>query len=79
LIVVPVLRVMLERARILPAKSVVVPKVAELPTCQKTLAPFPPFVNKTDELLAVVNVLPIWNTKTEEGSARELRVSAPVN
>ena len=62
-----------------PAKSVVVPKVAELPTCQKTLAPLPPFMNATEELLAVVRVLPIWKTKTEAGSARELRVSAPVN
>jgi len=79
LILVPVLRVMLVRARIFPAKSVVVPRVAEVPTCQKTLAPFPPFVNDTDELLAVVNVLPIWNTKTEEESERELRVRAPVN
>jgi hypothetical protein len=32
-----VLRVMLVNARILPMNEVVVPRVAELPTCQKTL------------------------------------------
>ena len=35
--VAPVLRVMLVCARLVPMKSVVVPRVAELPTCQKTL------------------------------------------
>jgi hypothetical protein len=33
----PVLRVMLVSARMLPTNEVVVPRVAELPTCQKTL------------------------------------------
>ena len=33
----PVLRVMLVSARIFPTNVVVVPRVAELPTCQKTL------------------------------------------
>jgi hypothetical protein len=47
-----------------PAKFVVVPSVAELPTCQKTLSPSPPFVKTTDELLAVVSVLPIWKMNT---------------
>ncbi len=54
----PVVRVILERARMLPAKEESVPRVAELPTCQKTRSPFPPFVNRTEELLAVVRVLP---------------------
>ena len=58
-IATPVVRVILERARMFPAKADAVPKVAELPTCQKSLSPFPPFVNKTEELLAVVKVLPI--------------------
>jgi len=35
--VAPVLRVMLVSAKIFPTKAVVVPSVAELPTCQKTL------------------------------------------
>jgi hypothetical protein len=55
----PFCRAMLVRARILPTKVVVVPMVAELPTCQNTLQPVLPFVTMTDELLAVVSVLPI--------------------
>ena len=37
LVVAAVVSVMLESARILPAKLLPVPKVAELPTCQNTL------------------------------------------
>jgi hypothetical protein len=74
-----VLRVMLVSARMLPANAVLVPKVAELPTCQKTLSPSPPLVKATDEALAVVSVLPIWKTKTAFGLPCAFRVSAPVN
>jgi len=38
----PVVRVMLVSARIFPANPVLVPRVAELPTCQKTLQWLPP-------------------------------------
>ena len=38
--------------------SVVVPSVAELPTCQKTLHGEPPLISTTDEAVAVVRVLP---------------------
>ena len=75
----PVVRVMLASARIFPWNEVVVPSVAELPTCQNTLQAGPPVVMRTDELLAVVSVLPIWKTKTELGSPWALRVSVPVN
>lgn len=60
----PVCREMLVRARIFPTNSVVVPRVAELPTCQNTLQAVPPLITLTDELLAVVSVLPIWRMKT---------------
>jgi hypothetical protein len=60
----PVVRVMLCKARILPTNVVPVPIVAELPTCQNTLQSTPPLVTRTDALLAVVSVLPIWKMKT---------------
>src|ERR1700692_106951 len=58
-IVAPVLRVMLVSARIFPENAVVVPRVAELPTCQKTFLSVRPLEKTTAELLAVVSVLPI--------------------
>src|SRR3984893_15295224 len=59
----PVVAVMEISARMLPMKLVPVPKVAELPTCQKTLAAMAPSISNTCELLAVVRVLPIWKMK----------------
>jgi hypothetical protein len=75
----PVTRVMLVSARIFPWNAVVVPSVAELPTCQNTLQAEPPLIMRTDELLAVVSVLPIWKTKFALGFPRKLRVRSPVN
>jgi hypothetical protein len=46
-------------ARIFPMKAEPVPRVAELPTCQKTFAASAPFMAATTLLLAVVSVLPI--------------------
>ena len=63
----------------MPAKVVVVPRVAELPTCQNTPHACPPLMNATRELLAVVSVVPIWKMKTELGSPKALSVSVPVN
>src|SRR5450830_406231 len=75
----PVVKVMLVSARMFPANEVVVPRVAELPTCQNTLQFDPPLMTWTTELLAVVSVLPIWKTKTALGSPWASRVSVPVN
>lgn len=58
LTVAPVFSVMLVSARIFPLNAVVVPSVAELPTCQKMLQSWAPLRTTTDELLAVVSVLP---------------------
>ena len=58
MIVAPVMSVMLACARMLPAKKAVVTEpraVAEVPTCQNTLQPWAPLINKTLEPLAVVN------------------------
>jgi hypothetical protein len=59
LTVAPVVRAMFVSARMLPLNAVVVPRVAELPTCQKMLQSCAPPRTRTDELLAVVSVLPI--------------------
>jgi len=55
----PVFRVMLARARMFPSNAVRVPSVAELPTCQNTLQASALLMRRTEELLAVVSVLPI--------------------
>ena len=65
--VAPVFRVMLVSARIFPWNEVVVPRVAELPTCQNTFESVKLLLKTTDELLAVVSVLPIWKTNSELG------------
>jgi hypothetical protein len=77
--VAPVVRVLLVRARILPVKAVPVPSVAELPTCQKALQLCAPLIGRTEALLEVVSVLPIWKMKTALGLPWPLSVSAPVN
>jgi hypothetical protein len=56
--VAPVFSVMLASAMIFPLNAEVVPRVAELPTCQNMLQSVAPFRTATDELLAVVSVLP---------------------
>jgi hypothetical protein len=75
----PLFRAMLVSARILPLNAVVVPRVAELPTCQNTLQSEPPLIMRTDELLAVVSLLPIWKMKTALLLPSASRVSSPVS
>ena len=71
----PVLRVIDVSARMFPAKSVFVPRVAELPTCQKTRHGCALLVTCTIALLAVVRVLPILKIKTLLGLPWPSRVS----
>lgn len=59
-----VLSVIEVSAIMLPMKVVDVPRVAELPICQKILHACAPLMSSTLELLAVVRVLPILNMKT---------------
>ena len=54
-----VVDVMEVNARIFPMKMLLVPRVAELPTCQKMFAAWAPFSATTVEALAVVSVVPI--------------------
>ena len=76
--VAPVFSVIDVVARIVPAKFVVVPKVAELPTCQKTLHACAPFSNATTLVEAVVKDDPASKMKTESGLPPPLRVTVPV-
>jgi hypothetical protein len=75
----PVVRVMLAAARISPKNAVPVPIVAELPTCQNTLKVAEGLITITDEPVAVVRVLAIWNMKTALGSFWASRTRVPVN
>ena len=77
--VAPVFKVMLASARIFPTNAVVVPRVAELPTCQNTLQTVPPLITLTDEPLAVMSVLSIRKMKTALGLPSASRVRVPVN
>src|ERR1700692_3642693 len=80
LVLDPVVSVMLESARMSPTNVEPVPRVAELPTCQKTLLQLLPplLMTATDEALAVVSVLPILNRNNELALPRASRVRAPV-
>jgi hypothetical protein len=49
-----------DRASMFPANEEVVPRVAELPTSQKTLEAKAPFRSCTLLLVAVVSELAIW-------------------
>src|SRR4051794_15100230 len=81
LVFAPVVSVMLVRARMSPTNDVPVPSVAELPTCQYTLLQLLPplLITVTEELLAVVSVLPILKRNSAFGLPRASRVSAPVS
>ena len=74
-----VIKEMLVSARMFPVKTESVPSVAELPTCQNTRHSAPPRTMTTDELLAVVSLLPIWKMKSALGSFSASRMSLPVS
>ncbi len=76
--VAPVFSVIDVVARIDPAKLVVVPRVAELPTCQNTLHACAPFSSATLLVDAVVSDDPASKMKTESGLPSPLRVTVPV-
>ncbi|KOV34936.1 hypothetical protein ADK60_10835 [Streptomyces sp. XY431] len=77
--VAPVVTVIDVRARMLPTKVELVPSVAELPICQKTLQGAAPLIRFTWLAEAVVRVDPTWNTQTAFGSPPASRVSVPVS
>ena len=67
---------MLWSAITVPTNRVVVPMVAELPTCQKTLHGSAPLMSTTELAEPVISVEPAWKTHTESGSFWPSRVEA---
>jgi hypothetical protein len=65
-------------AIMLPAKFVVVPNIAELPTAQKQLAAFAPLISITVDAEAVMSVLPIWKVHVLAELPWPSRVRPPV-
>jgi hypothetical protein len=76
-LIAPVVKVTLVEANIFPKNSVFVPRVAELPTCQKTLHAEPR--ETTIELLAVVRELDILKTNNGFDIPKLFNTKVPVN
>jgi len=68
-----------DSAMIVPAKSVDVSSVAELPICQKTLLACAALMRFTRLPTAVVSADPTWKTKTALGSPWPSSVTVPVS
>ena len=62
----------------LPINVVPVPRVAELPTFQKTLQATPPLMTATVEVAAVIRVEPVLKIHTLSGAPWASRRSVPV-
>ncbi len=76
--VAPLSRVADVKAMIVPTKVVVVPSVAELPTCQNTLHAWAPLIRLTVLLEAEISVEPAWKMNTELASFSPFNVTVPV-
>jgi hypothetical protein len=74
----PVVTVIDAMARMFPLKDENVPRVAELPTCQKTLQASAPLMRFTMLADAVVSVLAILKMKTASALFSASSVSVPV-
>lgn len=74
----PVPSEMEESARIFPEKEALVPTVAELPTCQKTLEGWAPLMRDTLLPTAVVRALAIWKMNWAFGLPPASSVTVPV-
>jgi hypothetical protein len=75
--VAAVVAVMSVRANRFPRNTELVPRVAELPTCQNTLHACVPLINATVLEEEVINVDPAWKTKTALGSPCASSVTVP--
>jgi hypothetical protein len=76
--VAPVVAVTDACAITVPTKWVFVPRVAELPICQKTLQGLAPFCSTTLLADAVVSVLAAWKIQTVSGTPPASSVRVPV-
>ena len=72
------LAVIAVNARMVPMKVELTPRVAELPTCQKTLQGWALLMSNTRLSGAVMSVDPAWKIHTALGSPWASRVSVPV-
>ncbi len=77
--VVPVFRVMEVRAMMVPSKAELVPRVAELPTCQKMLQGSAPLMREIELPGAVTRVEPAWKIQKASGSPAASSVRVPEN
>jgi hypothetical protein len=66
-------------ARMLPTNTDPLFRVAELPSCQKTLHSCAPLISATVLPTSVMRVEFVWKTNTELGSPAPSRVTLPVN
>src|ERR1043166_7745458 len=73
----PVVTVMEAKARMFPLNTEPVPRVAELPTCQKTFAALAPPLKITWRPTVVVRVEPIWKMNTAFASPWASSVRSP--
>src|ERR1044071_95935 len=73
----PVVTVMKAKARMFPLKTDAVPSVAELPTCQNTLAALAPLLKMTCRPEVVVRVDAIWKMNTAVASPWASSVRSP--
>ena len=78
-ILAPVLREIEVSAMIVPTNRVLEPRVADVPTCQKTWQLCASFSSTTRLLDAVVRPAPIWKMNTASGSPFASRVREPVS
>ncbi len=67
------------KAMIVPTKLELVPNVAELPTCQKTLHDWAPLIKTTWLADAVIRVEAIWKMNTASGLPWPSKVSVPLS
>jgi hypothetical protein len=77
-ILTPVVTVIEASAMMVPRKVELVPRVAELPTCQKTLQGEAPPVRRIELADAVIRVEGTWKIQTAAGSPCAFRVRLPL-
>ena len=75
----PEFAVMDASAITVPTNLVLVPRVAELPTCQNTLQAWAPLIKTTEAAVAVVIVDPNWKTKKLPELPLPSRIRLPVS
>lgn len=76
--IAPVVTAIIVKARMVPRNVEFVPRLAELPTCQKTLQGLAPLMRFTELVDPVMSVDGDWKIQTEFGSPAPSSVTVPV-